>query len=281
MLMFCRIAPLLLIALLVGCDATDAQVNTERLVVEAYLYAGEPVTDVRVTEAALLSEEDTTPLPVTDAIVELVRGGETFQLSPSDEEGRYAYLGDDLVVGSGETFRLEVTRGEAFIEATTSVPPPPVSIGVTEARITAPSLTLGGGQRPGQGGQPGGGLAGLSTTVFWDNPGADLHFVVIQSEVDGEPEYILPDFIRERFQGFRLITEPTDESSFVVNLARLEVIGPHTAIVYRVNEEYAALYANRTQDSRDLNEPPTNVRGGLGLFSAFNSQRIAFEVVRD
>ena len=30
-------------------------------------------------------------------------------------------------------------------------------------------------------------------------------------------------------------------------------------------------FENRTQDSRDLNEPPSNIRNGLGVFSAFNS----------
>ncbi|MEM1095935.1 MAG: DUF4249 family protein [Bacteroidota bacterium] len=276
-----RIATLiLLVAVLAGCDATDAQPDANRLVVEAYLYAGEPVTDVRVTEAALLSDEDTTPTPVTDATVTLFRGDEAFRLRPSDDEGHYAYEGSDLAIDSGETFRLEVTRGGALLTATTTVPSPPQSIGVTEARIAIPRIRPGGG-RPGQGGQPGAGLADVSTTVFWANPNAELHFVVVESEVTGTPEFILPDALRDRFQGFRLITQPTDESSFVVNLARLEVVGPHTAIVYRVNTEYADLYANRTQDSRDLNEPPTNVRGGLGLFSAFSSQRVGFEVVRD
>jgi len=39
--------------------------------------------------------------------------------------------------------------------------------------------------------------------------------------------------------------------------------------------------ANRNQDSRDLNEPPSNVQNALGVFSAFNSQEAFFEVVRE
>ncbi len=60
----------------------------------------------------------------------------------------------------------------------------------------------------------------------------------------------------------------------------MEALGAHHAKVYRVNAEYAQLYENRTQDSRDLNEPPSNIRNGLGVFSAFNSSSVSFEVAR-
>jgi len=51
--------------------------------------------------------------------------------------------------------------------------------------------------------------------------------------------------------------------------------------VYRVNQEYADLYEGRRQDSRDLNEPSTNIENGLGVFSAFNSDSTFFEAYQD
>lgn len=48
--------------------------------------------------------------------------------------------------------------------------------------------------------------------------------------------------------------------------------------IFWVNQEYANLYDNLEQDSRDLNGPPTNIKNGLGIFSAFNSQNVYFEV---
>lgn len=62
--------------------------------------------------------------------------------------------------------------------------------------------------------------------------------------------------------------------------SRQLITWPHEAEVYRVNGEYAQVYENRTQDSRDLNEPPSNIRNGLGVFSAFNSLSVSFEVAR-
>jgi hypothetical protein len=40
------------------------------------------------------------------------------------------------------------------------------------------------------------------------------------------------------------------------------------------------LYATLQQDSRDLNEPISNVHGGLGVFSAFSADTTVFTVVK-
>ncbi|MBC8181278.1 hypothetical protein H8E88_09140 [candidate division KSB1 bacterium] len=47
--------------------------------------------------------------------------------------------------------------------------------------------------------------------------------------------------------------------------------------VFRVNQEYGDLYQSRNQDSRDLNEPLTNIVNGLGVFSAFNCDSVFFD----
>ncbi|MBK6457995.1 MAG: hypothetical protein IPF87_18230 [Gemmatimonadetes bacterium] len=60
----------------------------------------------------------------------------------------------------------------------------------------------------------------------------------------------------------------------------LTYYGRYTVRVWRVNEEYAQLYATLQQDSRDLNEPISNVRGGLGVFSAFAADSTSFQVVK-
>lgn len=37
---------------------------------------------------------------------------------------------------------------------------------------------------------------------------------------------------------------------------------------------------NHKNDSRDLNEPYTNINNGLGIFSGFASQEVYFEVIK-
>jgi hypothetical protein len=48
-----------------------------------------------------------------------------------------------------------------------------------------------------------------------------------------------------------------------------------------VNQEYADLYENRQQDSRNLTEPLSNVNNGLGIFTAFSYDVAYFEVVKN
>ena len=92
---------------------------------------------------------------------------------------------------------------------------------------------------------------------------------------------ILPAQAIEALARFRFVSEPTDEESLSFLGGTLESFGTYSTRVYHINDEYAALYENRTQDSRDLNEPPSNVRNALGVFSAFNSQEVFFEVARE
>ena len=56
--------------------------------------------------------------------------------------------------------------------------------------------------------------------------------------------------------------------------------GLHRIKVFRVNEEYANLYESVEQDSRDLNEPLTNIKNGLGIFTAFSCETVFLNVVR-
>ena len=114
------------------------------------------------------------------------------------------------------------------------------------------------------------------------NPDSLLHFLALES-LDPDAESLFPDSGRGFPLGTRFLMryEPTRASEASVNPLSLLVLGPYAARVYRVNQEYADLYENRTQDSRDLNEPPTNIHGGLGIFSAFSSRTADFTVVRN
>ncbi|MFT5143261.1 MAG: hypothetical protein ACI80V_001652 [Rhodothermales bacterium] len=267
--------------LLIGCDSAGSSEAEQQLVVEAFLFTGEPVNNVRVTEAIPLSslvEGDSLEIPVNDATMRLRRGAEVFQLVSSDGDGNYHYPDGDLVVGVGETFVLEVERGGESITAQTTVPAFPEDVGLSRSTLEVAVFQPGGGRPGGPPGGPGQ-VQDAATTVNWENPNGDLFFVIVESQLTGDPEYILPDFIRDRFAGFRQVNEPTNLNVHDVNARQLEVFGDHRVVVYRINKEYADLYENREQDSRDLNEPATNIQGGLGVFSAFAGTSVSFTVV--
>jgi hypothetical protein len=91
--------------------------------------------------------------------------------------------------------------------------------------------------------------------------------------VDANPQQIESSFPTSPM---RIITQPTERDSLTVSAFSLTHYGRHRATLYRVNQEYVDLYASRQQDSRDLNEPLTNIKNGLGIFTAFNCDSVFF-----
>ena len=264
--------------LLAACDSIDTGELDDPVVVEAFLFAGEPIDDIHLSSVIPIDSEDAFASPINDADVRLVKNGVAYTLTPSGTEGYYHYAGDDLRVEIGDVFQLDVEYGSTHITAETTVPLPPTGVDLTVDTIVVPNVEAGMGairallQS----------LTGDNTvSITWNNPDANPYFVVVQSPPSDNPDYILPEFVRERFAGIRLVSEPTTANFFDIRIFSLEVVGSYDVTVYRINQEYADLYENRAQDSRDLNEPPTNIEGGLGVFSAFNGQGDTFLIVRE
>jgi hypothetical protein len=259
---------------LAGCDSTTGEPDySDILVVEAFLYAGEPARDIRLTETVPLSDTIDAP-PINDAQVALVKHGLAYTLAATGDSGYYEYLGSDLTVEARDTFDIEVSYLGTVATGETVVPEPPV--GVTIDRDTLWVTSFGSGM-------PGGGFnrENSQLAASWDNPNQLLHYVVVES-LEDSAESIIPDEFQRFGPGrFRLVNEPTKNDYQFIDMMALRDLGRHVVRVYRVNQEYAQLYENRMQDSRDLNEPPSNIHGGLGVFSAFNSDSVFFTVVRD
>ncbi len=263
-----------------ACDDPVDPFEADLVVVEAFLFAGEPVRDVRLTATVSLGEDPALAPTIDDADVTLFKDGVAYVLASVGDSGRYEYTGIDLVVAEGDEFRIEVAYFGRVAVGETIVPAPPVNVAVDGDTLFAPVINLGGGGGGGRGGGGGGiNTADAQLGVTWDNVSELLHFVVVEGLEDGT-EAIFPEQLLERLSRFRLITEPTTDTFFAINLLLLRDLGQHQVRVYRVNEEYSELYENRTQDSRDLNEPPSNIKNGLGIFSAFNSVTALFEVAR-
>jgi len=260
-------------ALIAGCDNTSTEPEeADLVVVEAFLFAGEPIDDIRLTETVPLSDTIDAP-PINDASVMLYKNGITYTLVPTGDSGYYAYPRDDLTIEVGDTIGIEISYNGTVATGETVVPDAPVGVGIDRDTLFVPEFGVGMG---------GGGFnrENSQLAASWDNPDQLLHYVVIES-LEDSAEAIIPDEFQRFGDRFRLVAPPTTNDYHFVNMMALRDLGRHMAKVYRVNDEYAQLYENRTQDSRDLNEPPSNITGGLGVFSAFNSDSVFFTVARD
>jgi len=78
-----------------------------------------------------------------------------------------------------------------------------------------------------------------------------------------------------------IISEP-QISSFYAIFPRREFshYGTHQIIVYRVSPEYAALYESSGNSTLSLEEPPTNIENGNGIFTGASSDTLYLEVVK-
>jgi len=260
-----------LLVVLQACNFDDDPLPVEQLVVEAFLYAHEPVDDIHIFTSIPITTDTAIFPPISNAQVRLIRDEVIYDLIPSAEAGYYHYPDTDFDVKEGDEFLLEIYYDNRAITATTVVPPAPLNVKINHDTIEIPPLVPGVIAE----------LAEIQLNITWENPGEDLHFAVIENiEPLDELELIIPQQFQPVREAFLIIAEPTLDTLQNFNVSSLIYLGTHVAKVYRVNQEYADLYSSRAQDSRDLNEPPTNVVNGLGIFSAFSSEQDVFEVRR-
>jgi hypothetical protein len=259
--------------ILSGCSTdTSTGPTDDMIVVRGYVYANEPVWDIQITKTLALGSVDSTAPPINDASVIITKGDDFYKLTPSDgDSGYYFYDGDDLIIQAGETIGIKVTYGEHEVSGKTSVPQPPTGLALDKTYVSVPTFS---GGFPGAGGVD---REAMELTVTWDEDSEALFYVVVEN-VEENPVDIASGFPGRGGMNRRFVFPPTNRNDYRINAMQMTQYGKHIVKVYRVNQEYADLYGSRQQDSRELNEPLTNIDGGLGIFSAFNSASSYFTV---
>jgi len=265
---------LVLFPLVYGCQSNPVVPEATQIVLQAYLYAAQPVTDITVMLSRPISSSDTANTLVTDASVFLIKNGKQYQLTPSlHDTGEYYYPGTDLQVQSGDRFEIEVTYNGTTATAETVVPGKPAGLSVNTSTVvfTKDSVTTPFGDT----------FVMLTSSdsviVSWDNLSQLSYYVVVESE-DSTRHPLRSDSLRNFNFAGRFLTEPTTNNYYRVPQSDFNYTGKYKITLYRVNQEYVDLFASRQQDSRSLNEPHTNVKNGLGVFSAFASDSVAIHI---
>ncbi len=269
-----QLIPFVLFIFILSCsEEAPVAVDDDLVVVRGYVYAGEPVTDIQVTETLMLGVEDTIAPPINDADVVILKNDQRYVLIPSaGDNGYYHYDGDDLIIETGDQIGIEVKHKEQMAIGWTSVPDAPVKVSISKTTLMLPDRETMQELRQ-QGVSRDSLRKSMELMVEWEQAPEALYYVVIEN-IDANPTAIEINF---RGPGpRRFISAPIPSDKYRVNAMMMTHYGDHVARVYRVNQEYADLYESRNQDSRDLNEPLTNISGGLGVFSGFNSTTVEF-----
>lgn len=272
-----RIPALLLAASMAfnACTSDEGEIlDTQTAVVQGYLYAGQPVDSLRITQSYAYIRQDSTLLTLDDLQIQISDGTNTYPLLST---GEGYYMQPDLVIASGKNYTLQFNWNNQTVSAQTYVPEQREAE-VSAAEVYMTKITSGSGFNPGN----------LENTdpveITWENPEGEYYYVVIKN-LEESPEYI-NDFLAEREQnfpgGFRrfiFIGRPQISSRYTIDPRReLTQFGRYAVIVYRVNPEYAALYAVSGSSSQSITQPPTNVDNGLGIFTGVSSDTVYFEV---
>jgi len=245
-------------------------------VVEAYLFAGEQVREVTIKTLVPLSEPEGKSEIIEVANVVLKKEGATFTLSYNAGTKRYIYTGSDLQITPEDVLDIEIDVNGRIATANTIVPTVPVGIQISKTEMVIPKINSGADFITGN---P---LEDAELTVNWSNPSGELHYAVVEFR-SFLLKPILPGDVQKVVDGiledFAIITVPSTDTVLTVSGALLPSYGPYMVKIYKVNQEYADLYDSETQDSRDLNDPPSNIINARGIFSAFASDSISFEVI--
>jgi len=261
---------------LLGCDNTPiSQEFSQRIVVQAYLYAGEPVKDFYLTELLPYGSDEDSIQKISDAQVSVIYNGNEFILSKGDEEGYYHYSGSDLTIKEGEKYQLKIQYDDMVASAATVVPAPPKNLQISDSVLTYDMTPPVMGGSPGQ-------RDTSEIEITWNNDDNSYFYVLIEN-IDSVQESFFnrTDSLggNNRPGGFmKRITEPTQTDNYKIRPMELEYYGNYRVKVFRVNQEYADLYQSLDQDSRNLTEPASNITNGLGIFTAFNSDSVFFKV---
>ena len=259
-----------------GCTDSSPLISDEELaVIWGFVYAGEPISDIKINGTMPLDSDSlSTYPPINNADVAIIVNETRYQCElTSGDSGYYHYTENDLSIQTGDKVSIDIQWNDQFITAESTVPEPPTGINLNSNVMEIPDFN------------------DLESFITWrqsENRDIivnweqelqnDWYYVTLESiELNPNPININAKFdqLKKKF-----VFPPIQGSTFKIRLHMLEYKGWHEIKVYRVNQEYVDLYESREQDSRDLNEPLTNIEGGLGVFSAFNSAKVKINVVQ-
>jgi hypothetical protein len=246
--------------------------SEEQTVVQAYLNAGQASQSIDLSASYPIDTLEHTNTPISDGVVTVMKNGISYRFSPAaDVPGRYRYTGSGLSVQTGDLLSLRVERAGVVITSSTTVPPPPSSVRISPdtMKFTEETFSTPFGSR----------IILRSSgelTVRWVNTSQDYYYMTIEP-VDPARQLLQQDSIPRVFQ---FVSRPILGDSARISDGQISYSGRHRVMIYRVNKEYADLFRSREQDSRQLNEPLTNIVNGLGIFTAVNSDSVFFTVLR-
>ena len=236
----------LILIVLFAC--TEQEFPDASLTVEAYLFEGKPVDQVKLSLVKPLNTNETQQ-PVSNALVYIIWNGTYYRLNESiSNPGTFASQDENLKIISDNTYQLYIRYNNEEYHAQTTVPFQPVN-------LTANKDTLD---------------FSIDTDLIkmqWDNHESTWFLGVISPEKNKITEFPFNNF-------FSL---PTKKNILEININTVQENGAQQFILYSITEDYEKLF--RISSSSIGSSNAGNISKGFGIFSAFSSDTLNFVVL--
>ena len=130
---------MIFIFIIFSCDEESS--IDENFVVEAFLFQGEDVDDIKIIKAKMYNSSDTTEKPISNANVKILSNGSEYQLDYDVLSEKYVIKNNPPNIISGQKYGLEVTVKERTATAETIVPTKPAGLTLSNNKIVIPKQT--------------------------------------------------------------------------------------------------------------------------------------------
>ncbi len=263
------------IILTISCNKEESVQNSSNntAVVEGYLFGGQPLENIKVFQSFSYNQLDTVLITLDD--LEITVADLTDQY-PLFHIGNGIYQNPDVIVAHDQTYSISFIWNGASISAQTYIPTKrEANISMTEVALLKIELGERGGF--GSGSDP--------VEITWENETGDYYYIVIEN-IEEHPEYVNENIALFQAQNggqsrFEFISEPEVINFYAIDARReLSQFGTHRIVVFRVNPEYASLYESSGNTTLSLEEPPSNINNGLGIFTGVSSDTLYLEVIK-
>ena len=257
-------------------ESTSLIPDDDLVVVWGFVHAGKPITEIKLTGTLPLDADSSSIFPPINNATVIVSVNETQYVCDAslETDGYYQYLDTNLNIEPGDSIHLWIEWEDQIIQSESFVPEPPTGLNPNSNTFEIPDFEDRESFMEWRESE------NRDININWESESDNEWFYVTLESTENNPTPIDMGAKLEHLRT-KMIFPPIQGSSFMLRLPMLEFLGWHEVRVYSVNQEYVDLYESREQDSRDLNEPLSNIEGGLGIFSAFNSVAVNLNIVQN
>lgn len=237
-------------------------------VVECMLQPGFSPDTVRVSNILSYGDDNSEVEWISGLEVNISIGADTYAFEETSLPGHYICTDADLCVIAGETYDLEITYNETLLTSSVTVPATPSDVVISDNTLYVPTFGSGGGGSMDE---------GLDITWNADN---DTYYYVSVENIETDPELAMSFAIDDstNMPPVSSVSAPTEDDFYTMTIRDVSYLGTHRVVIFAVTEEYVKLTERSGTSSISLTDPYTNIENGYGLFSAFASDTLYFEV---